>query len=163
MGLCISGNSTRLSPRSKHYLATFVHLSAQGKVWEFLPAGLAILVNGRGSMMKSTGKRRLAQIACLIAVFVCGSKVVLSQDGVERKVLKKVEPEYPSVLRDKGIGGTVRLRVTVKPDGTVKDVQVLGGNAVLAESASRAVQQWRFAPADREAPTDVTIRFGQRP
>jgi len=115
-------------------------------------------------MTKSTGTRRLAQIACLIAVFGCGSGIVLSQDaGGERKILKKVEPEYPAVLRDKGIGGTVRLRVTVKPDGTVKDVQVLGGNAVLAESASRAVQQWRFAPADREAPTDVTIRFGQRP
>ncbi|HJZ66093.1 MAG TPA: energy transducer TonB [Candidatus Acidoferrum sp.] len=113
-------------------------------------------------MTKSTGKRRLAQFACLIAVFVCGSKVVLSQDGGERKVLKKVEPEYPSVLRDKGIGGTVRLRVTVKPDGTVKDVQILGGNAVLAESASRAVHQWRFAPADHEGPTEVTIHFGTR-
>src|SRR5215470_14788158 len=112
-------------------------------------------------MTKSSGKRRLAQLACLIAVFVCGSKVVLSQDGGERKILKKTEPEYPAVLRDKGIGGTVRLRVTVKPDGTVKDVQVLGGNAVLAESASRAVKQWHFAPADHEAATEVTIHFGQ--
>src|SRR5262249_29434551 len=111
-------------------------------------------------MTKSSSKRRLAQLVCLIAVFVCGSKVVLSQDGAERKVLKKVEPEYPSVLRDKGIGGTVRLRVTVKPDGSVKDIQVLGGNAVLAEAASRAVHLWRFAPADHEAPTDVTIHFG---
>jgi len=133
----------------------------QGKVWEFLPARLAILANGRGSMTKSTGKRRLAQIACLIAVFVYGSKVVLSQDGGERKVLKKVEPEYPSVLRDKGIGGTVRLRVTLKPDGTVKDIQVLGGNAVLADAASRAVHLWRFAPADHEGTTEVTIHFGQ--
>jgi TonB family protein len=115
-------------------------------------------------MTKSTGTRRLAQLACLIAVFGYGSNVVLSQaqdSGVERKILKKIDPEYPAVLRDKGIGGTVRLRVTVKPDGTVKDVQVLGGNAVLSESATRAVRQWRFSPADKEGTTDVTIHFGQ--
>ena len=112
-------------------------------------------------MTHSTGKRRLAQVACLIAIFICGSKVVLSQDGGERKILKKTEPDYPAVLRDKGIGGTVRLRVTVKADGTVKDIQVLGGNAVLAEAANRAVRQWRFAPADHEGTTDVVIHFGQ--
>src|SRR5215475_4015324 len=114
-------------------------------------------------MTKSTAKRRLAQIACLVAVFIFGSKVVLSQESGERKVLKKIEPEYPSVLRDKGIGGTVRLRVTVKPDGTVKDIQVLGGNAVLADAATRAVHQWHFAPADKEGTTEVTIHLGQHP
>ncbi len=112
-------------------------------------------------MKKSTGTRRLAQAACLIAVFVCGSNVVFSQDA-ERKVVKKVEPEYPAVLRDKGIGGTVKLRVTIRPDGTVKDVQTLGGNAVLVESAARAVKQWHYAPAERESTIDVSIHFGQR-
>ena len=113
-------------------------------------------------MTSSAGRRRLAQIACLISVFVIGSGVVSSQDS-ERKIVKKVEPEYPSVLRDKGIGGTVRLRVTVKPDGTVKDIQTLGGNAVLVEAATRAVKQWRYAPAEHDATIDVAIHFGQRP
>lgn len=115
-------------------------------------------------MKTSTGKRRLAQLICLVAVFGIGTGIVIAQQQeTERKVLKKVEPEYPSVLRDKGIGGTVRLRVTVKPDGTVKDVQTIGGNAVLVESTTRAVRQWRYAPADRESIIDVSIHFGQRP
>jgi TonB family protein len=113
-------------------------------------------------MTNSAGKRRLAQLACLIAVFTIGSGIVFSQDA-ERKILKKVEPEYPSVLRDKGIGGTVRLRLTVKPDGTVKDIQTLGGNAVLVDAATRAVKQWHYAPADKESTIDVSIHFGQRP
>ena len=117
-------------------------------------------------MTKSTPTRRLArglaQVACLIAVFVCGSTVVFSQDA-DRKVTKKVEPEYPAVLRDKGIGGTVKLRVTIRPDGSVKDVQTLGGNAVLVESATRAVKQWHYAPTERESTIDVSIHFGQRP
>jgi TonB family protein len=114
-------------------------------------------------MKTSTGKRRLAQIICLVAVFGIGTGVVIAQQETDRKVLKKVEPEYPSVLRDKGIGGTVRLRVTVKPDGTVKDVQTIGGNAVLVDSATRAVRQWHYAPAERESVIDVSIHFGQRP
>src|SRR5215475_11131113 len=124
---------------------------------------LAIQVNGRGSMKTSTSKRRLAQLICLVAVFGIGTGVVIAQQENERKVLKKVEPEYPSVLRDKGIGGTVRLRVIVKADGTVKDVQTVGGNAVLVESATRAVRQWRYAAADRETTIEVSIHFGQRP
>ena len=132
-------------------------------MWERPPAVLATQPIGRGAMMKSTATRRLAQMACLIAVFVCGSNVVFSQDQADRKVTKKVEPEYPAVLRDKGIGGTVKLRVTIRPDGSVKDVQTLGGNAVLVESATRAVKQWHYSPTDRESTIDVSIHFGQRP
>ena len=110
-------------------------------------------------MKHSTATRRLAQIACLAVVFGLGSGIVFSQD-TDRKVLKKIEPEYPAVLRDKGIGGTVRLRVVVRADGTVKDVQTLGGNAVLVESATRAVKQWRYAPAEKEASIDLSIHFG---
>jgi TonB family protein len=112
-------------------------------------------------MNNSFLKRKLAQAACLAAVIFLGSIVVLSQDA-DRKIVKKVEPEYPSVLRDKGIGGTVRLRVTVKPDGTVKDTQVIGGNAVLVESAVRAVKQWRYNVADRESVIEVGLHFGPR-
>ena len=113
-------------------------------------------------MKSSTLKRKLAQVVCLACVFLLSTKVVFTQEA-ERKVVKKVEPEYPSVLRDKGIGGTVRLRVTVKADGTVKETQVIGGNAVLVESASRAVKQWRYSPSDKESTIEVAIHFGQRP
>jgi TonB family protein len=143
-------------------VAISLHLSPSKQVvWEYPPAVLAIPQIGRGFMTKSTGTRRLAQAACLIAVFACGSNVVFSQDA-ERKVVKKVEPEYPAVLRDKGIGGTVKLRVTIKPDGSVKDIQTLGGNAVLVDAATRAVRQWHYVPAEKETTMDVSIHFGQR-
>jgi TonB family protein len=112
-------------------------------------------------MNRSTITRKMAQIACLALVFGFGSRIVFSQD-TERKLVKKVEPEYPTVLRDKGIGGTVRLRLLVRADGTVKDVQTIGGNAVLVDAAARAVKQWKYAPAEREAFIDVAIHFGQR-
>ena len=77
----------------------------------------------------------------------------------ERKVIKKVEAQYPSILRRRGIGGTVRLRVVVKADGTVKDVDILGGNAALADSAVEAVRQWKFAPASAESTVSVSVKF----
>jgi|SRR5215467_9005056 len=110
-------------------------------------------------MKHSTLTRRLAQLACLAIVFGLGSGIVFSQDA-DRRIIKKVEPDYPAVLRDKGIGGTVRLRVTVRADGTVKDVQTLGGNAVLVDAAARAVKQWRYASAEKETTSEVSIHFG---
>jgi len=95
---------------------------------------------------------------------LCGSLLTLcfalpgdSQDS-GRKLLKKVEAQYPSVLKKRGIGGTVGLKVHVKADGNVKDVEVLGGSAILADSAVAAVKQWRFAEG-AESAMEVSIVF----
>ena len=92
----------------------------------------------------------------VLCVFPCHA-----QDG-ERKILKKVEAQYPAILKRRGIGGTVRLKVTVRADGTVKDVDVLGGNPALADSADKAVRQWRFAPGNDSILT-VAVTFDPNP
>lgn len=76
-----------------------------------------------------------------------------------RKVLKKVPVFYPSILKSKGIGGVVRLKVFVKPDGTVRDSEVLGGNPILAESAQKSVMQWKFSPASSETALELSVTF----
>ena len=76
-----------------------------------------------------------------------------------RKIVKKVIAQYPSILKSKGIGGVVRLKVFIKPDGSVRDTEVLGGNPILAESAQKAVLQWRFAPASSETTMEVSVVF----
>ena len=106
-------------------------------------------------MKRRTGIRSL--FYCFLLVSSC---VPLSHaQDTERKVLKKVDPQYPSILKRRGIGGTVRLRVVVKADGAVKDVDVLGGNAALADSAVEAVRQWKFAPASGETTVSVSVKF----
>jgi TonB family protein len=80
-----------------------------------------------------------------------------AQDN-DRKVVKRVEPQYPAILKRRGIGGTVRLKVTIHADGTVKDVEVLGGNPALADSAEKAVRQWRFAPGG-EGTVSMAVNF----
>jgi len=93
----------------------------------------------------------------LLASMLCAS-LGNAQDSGERKIIKKVEAQYPAVLKRRGIGGTVRLKVLVHADGTVKDVEVLGGNPALADAADKAVRQWKFAPGN-ESTITVALNF----
>lgn len=77
----------------------------------------------------------------------------------ERKVLKKGEVQYPAELKKRGIGGTVQLRAIVKADGTVKDIEVIGGSPALADAAKISVRGWKFAPGSAETPVKVVVKF----
>jgi TonB family protein len=94
---------------------------------------------------------------CFLVMLSCMS-VGYAQDAV-RKIVKKVPVQYPLVLKMKGIGGTVRLKVFIKPDGSVRDTEVLGGSAILAESAQKSVSQWKFSSSSSETVMEVSIVF----
>jgi TonB family protein len=76
-----------------------------------------------------------------------------------RKLLAQVEPEYPRDLKRAAIGGMVRLDIVVAPGGKVDSIIVTGGNPILAESAMRAVKQWKYAPASTSTNLRVNVRF----
>jgi TonB family protein len=101
------------------------------------------------------GSRRALLCGCLL-VLLCPTPS-RTQDN-ERKIVKKVEAQYPAILKRRGIGGTVRLKVVVHADGSVKDVEVLGGNPALADAAEKAVRQWKFAPGG-ESTITVAVTF----
>jgi TonB family protein len=62
------------------------------------------------------------------------------------RLLRRVAPQYPEAAKSQGIHGPVVLQAQVLPDGTVGDVTVLSGNPLLAQAASTAVKQWKYAP-----------------
>ncbi len=85
-------------------------------------------------------------------------------DEQQKKLVHSVQPVYPDVAKQAGIEGTVRLKVNVAQDGTVKAVNILSGEAVLANAAREAVQQWRYQPTVIEGKpvsviTTVTVEF----
>ena len=109
------------------------------------------------------GSRYLkTSLAALFLAVVLSWAATLHAQGTTRRLLKKVPVPYPSILRSKSIGGVVRLRVFVKPDGTVRDTEVLGGNAILAESAQKSVMQWKFSPASSETALEISVTFDPR-
>ena len=108
--------------------------------------------------MSSSRSRKSYLVALFLGVFLsCAAAAQAPDSG--RKILKKVTPQYPAILRTKGIGGIVRLKVIIKPDGSVRDTEVLGGNPILAESAEKAVLQWKFAPASSETNMEISVVF----
>jgi TonB family protein len=76
-----------------------------------------------------------------------------------RKVIATVKPEYPETLRFAQIGGLVKLTATVQADGTVTQVEVRGGNPILAEKAQAAVMKWKFAPGPSQTVEDISLSF----
>jgi len=82
-------------------------------------------------------------------------------DEVEshRRLIARVEPDYPETLKRLYIGGVVRVQTTIAPNGTVEDAELLGGNPVLGQSAMRAIKQWKYAPTNSKEKLIVKLTF----
>lgn len=80
--------------------------------------------------------------------------------NAERRLITRVEPDYPQTLKRLNIGGTVRLRISISPQGNVGHVELLGGNPILGESAITAVKKWTYAQGRSQTQTVITITFG---
>jgi TonB family protein len=80
--------------------------------------------------------------------------------SAERKLIARVEPDYPETLKRLNIGGTVRLQVSISAKGNVEDVELLGGNPILGESAAAAVKQWVYAAGRSRTIAEISISFG---
>ena len=74
------------------------------------------------------------------------SSVSPSEESAENNVLYRVNPEYPEKAQREGIEGPVVLDLYINADGSVQNVGVVSGPAVLANAATSAVRQWRFKP-----------------
>jgi protein TonB len=81
------------------------------------------------------------------------------QSSSDRKVITRVEPEYPDALKRLYIGGVVRLEVEVAANGVVKSAKLLGGSPILGQSSMKAVKQWRYAPAAADEVLTVKLEF----
>jgi TonB family protein len=74
-------------------------------------------------------------------------------------VVSKVVPTYPAIARTMNLTGTVKLEALVLANGSVKSVQVKGGNPLLVQSAQRAIHVWKWEKANHESTEQVEFRF----
>jgi TonB family protein len=117
---------------------------------------------GRYGGLSMSGDKNHGKLArgltCGLLCLLC-TGTLLSQDATTRKILKRVAAQYPAVLKQRGIGGVVKLRVFVNANGTVRDSSIIGGNPILANCAQKAVKQWLFAPDSTDSEVEVSIVF----
>lgn len=79
-------------------------------------------------------------------------------DG-ERRLVTRVDPDYPDALKKLYIGGVVRVEVVVAPNGTVKSTRLLGGSPILGQSTMKAIKLWKYAPAPSDETLTVKFEF----
>jgi protein TonB len=83
-------------------------------------------------------------------------------DEMVRRAKTKVQPTYPELAHRMNISGTVKIEVTVAPNGSVKEARIVGGHPVLAQAALDAAKKWRFETATAESTGIIDFKFEQR-
>ena len=111
-------------------------------------------------MLKTIARWLGIAVIALLAVMVAAQTASAQDDG-GRKIKTKVAPAYPELAKQMGVSGTVKVQVTVAPNGTVKAAKALGGHPLLIDSAVQAVKKWKYEPEKDE--TTVIVQFNFTP
>ena len=122
-----------------------------------LPSPLAVASaddsNLRGLMPSSSSAPTLAL-----------ATVRISQGVSQGLLIKRVQPKYPPAALAIHAAGAVQIEATINKEGSVTNLKVLSGDAVLSRAAMEAVRQWRYKPyyldgAPVEIQTQITVNF----
>jgi len=73
-------------------------------------------------------------------------RIRIGGDVQATKLVNKVTPLYPPLVKQVKVQGTVRFAALIGVDGHLKGLTVESGHPLLVESAQTAVQQWVYQP-----------------
>lgn len=76
----------------------------------------------------------------------------------------RLQPAYPRLAQQAHVQGTVELRAIISKTGTIENLAVLSGHAMLVGAAVEAVKHWRYRPymlngEPIEVETEITVNF----
>jgi protein TonB len=82
----------------------------------------------------------------------------------EGDLIRKTQPAYPAIARSARIQGIVVVQAIISKQGTIENLKVLAGHAMLVPAAIDAVRQWRYRPyvlnnEPVEVETQITVNF----
>jgi protein TonB len=70
----------------------------------------------------------------------------ISSGVAESTVVERTLPAYPAIAKAAGVQGTVVLAAAISKTGTVINLRVVSGPAMLQQAALDAVKTWRYRP-----------------
>jgi protein TonB len=73
-------------------------------------------------------------------------KVNISAGVAVGMLLQKTQPIYPPIAKAARVQGTVVLQATISKTGTIENLKVVSGPAMLTQAALDAVRTWRYRP-----------------
>ena len=74
------------------------------------------------------------------------SRIKVGANVQNAMILKKVAPVYPQLAKAAQVEGVVHLAAVIGKDGTIEEVQVISGPALLIQATVDAVKQWVYKP-----------------
>jgi TonB family protein len=88
-------------------------------------------------------------------------------NGTFPELHQTVEATYPLLGEHMRVQGSVVLQALVGTDGTIENLRVVSGPAILTAAAQQAVRQWRFKPYIQngqavETKARITVNFSIR-
>jgi hypothetical protein len=102
-------------------------------------------------------------LGLLLVIAVGGPLPVRAQSAApteeKRHAKNLVQPTVSDLARRLNLTGTVKIEITIAPDGTVKRSRALGGHPVLAVDAQRAAERSTFDPGPRETTEIIEFKF----
>ena len=73
-------------------------------------------------------------------------KVNISGGVAQGMLLNRTQPLYPPIAKAARVSGTVVLQATISKSGTIENLRVISGPAMLQSAALDAVRSWRYRP-----------------
>ena len=73
-------------------------------------------------------------------------KVSISAGIAVGLLIQKTAPIYPPIAKNARVSGTVVIQATISKTGTIENLRVVSGPAMLRQAALDAVKTWRFRP-----------------
>jgi len=73
-------------------------------------------------------------------------KINISGGVAQGMLLNKTQPTYPPIAKAARVSGTVVLQAIISKTGTIENLRVVTGPAMLQQSAMDAVKTWRYRP-----------------
>ena len=97
--------------------------------------------------------------AALVFLSLMATISLISFGQEPRKRIFQPQPQYPEIARHLGLTGSVKVQIVVATDGHIKETKVIGGRPVLVEATLKALEKWKYAPANAETTAELEFHF----
>ena len=140
--------------------STIGHVDAQEQ-----PAVWTSVAMDQGDGLSDAGAGIFAvRRAAVVAHPDVNGLVRVSSMVVAGLLINKTLPTYPPIAKAAGVEGTVSLQATISKTGTIENLRIVSGPAMLQQAALDAVRNWKYRPyllndAPVEVETTVNVVF----
>ncbi|MBZ5665394.1 MAG: energy transducer TonB [Acidobacteriia bacterium] len=91
-------------------------------------------------------------------------RIRVSQGVTEGRLIRKIEPKYPTLAVGARVQGQVQLTAIISKTGEIQNLVLVSGHPMLVPAAIEAVKKWRYRPfllngEPVEVETTITVNF----